>query len=150
MKYTKNTMWMMFAFLLTGLMSCQKATDVQPQRTLESKSANGKEGVTVYMYINEDVVTEGSAGIFYADVVAVNGNVNCGKITLQKWNPKRMKWDIIKAAQDMELSYGSATYSIDQTTLADSGSYRWVYVSGANCGFKSANSGSLDLVVVKQ
>ncbi|MGZ5242815.1 MAG: hypothetical protein ACXWEY_08150 [Bacteroidia bacterium] len=147
MKQTKTTLMLMLAFLLTGMVSCTKTINVKPDN-VPTRQMAVKADVTVDMS-NNGPVMEGNEAIFTA-VINSTSTVNCGKISLQKYDAVLATWVAVDGAGNMDVTNGTATFTIAVAAMSDNGSYRWHYVaSGSGCDFKEAKSNGLDLVVIE-
>ncbi len=138
------------ALFLFAFHGCSKEMEVLPGATVEKQVLAGREDVVIFMMINDDQVLKGTEAAFYAFINGRNAGVDCGRISLQRLNARTGKWEPVAGAQNMEVMYGSAIYSISEASLADNGIYRWHYIPGGSCAFKTAQSGSLELVVVEE
>ncbi|MGZ5242817.1 MAG: hypothetical protein ACXWDO_05095 [Bacteroidia bacterium] len=146
MKHSKTPLICMFSFLLTGMISCQKNLDVAPSSSLEKQMASGKQEFSIGLFMSGPEVLVGDSAVFSTWVFAPD--INCGKVVLQKLNSKTKKWENLKNAEYTNVY--SAVHVIYNLKLSDSGYYRWHYISGENCSFKSKPNEGLYLSVVTE
>jgi len=132
---------------MIGFSGCQKETEIKPEPSLEAKSSKTKITPSIGLFM-DDIATVGGEAMFWANVFETGEytSLNCGKFTLQKWNPKSATWFDVKGAQNIDFSY--PLYTISPVKLSDAGIYRWHYISSGNCNFNSTFSGSLELIVI--
>lgn len=139
-----------FPLFLLIFLSCQKTEEVQPASGPDMTMSIGQEEVSIMMMISSDIIERGTEAGFYAYINGSENLVNCGRISLQKLNKLTARWENIPGATNEPVTDGYADFTIAKTKLSDNGTYRWLYKGGANCNFKNAKSGSLELVVVKK
>jgi hypothetical protein len=133
---------LMLAFLITGMVSCTKTMDVNPDGTIERHLA--KTPVTTTLTLNSPVIV-GDPVTFSA---ATSPAVTCGKITLEKWNTDSLKWFAVDGATNMGIEDdGSASYTINEAASTDAGSYRFHYIASGQCEYSEEKSNGAELIV---
>lgn len=138
-------------FLLVILASCQKDLEVAPSKKPVQQLLGGKENFSIGMIMSGPEVLVGESSYFEPFIYIMNGGesgLDCGTLSLQKLNAQSKKWEDVKNAQ-FNYYYG-VLYTIESTSYADEGYYRWHYRTSNNCKYKTTIGGSLYLDVVDE
>src|SRR5687768_6621809 len=96
MKHSKTTLICLFSILFSGMLSCTKTTDIEPNGSIDRKLSGSKPEVSVGLIMSGPEVLVGESAYFEPFIFVANGEVafdGCGKLILQKLNAQSNKWE---------------------------------------------------------